>query len=316
MSRIAFTSCIRRKNKHDMQPQWQAIIDADPDYLLLTGDHIYMDFGYWPFSREYTHKPKSYSANEFRRIMQEKYELQWAEPHFKTLIDKMKAKNGLIATWDDHDFAWNNACGAQVPDEIKTISRELFHHYLGKPENDAYQSALNPQDLYGFYDIPGARIIVLDTRFYAEEACLFKPDAKLLGDQQWQFLTQALQHTAPLTLIVSAISLTKGGENWQRYRKEYQKLQDLLRPIKGAIVIAGDIHSNALLAPDKKRPCYELIASGMAVNQLGLPFGITDQRNWGLMDIDSENIAISLHSKRGKKSYQLDQERMQLVELK
>lgn len=297
MSRIVFTSCIRRKSDKVMQPQWQAIYDKDPDVLILMGDHIYMDFGYWPFSREYTGKPKSYSATEFRRIMQAKYELQWREPHFKKLIDHMKAKNGLIAIWDDHDFAWNNACGQDVPDTIKAISKELFLQYLGNGEAR--------EELYGYYDIPGARIIVLDTRFYAEAAHCKKPNATLLGDKQWQFLTDSIQHAQPTTLLVSAISLNKGNENWQRYPAEYQKLQTLLKRHPNTVVISGDIHSNRFIQPSAKHPCYELISSGIAVNQLGLPFGITDQRNWGFIELHTDKIAVQLHDKRGVKSHSI-----------
>lgn len=289
-TRIAFTSCIRRKNDQDKQPQWQAILDTDPDYLFLMGDHIYMDFGYWPFSREYTGKPRRYNAEQFEQVMRSKYQLQWREPHFRQLITHMRNKNGLFAVWDDHDFAWNNACGKDVPDTIKHISRHLFHEFLDCSPN-------KPQ-LYGYVDMPLAKAIFLDNRFYADKRDHRNPNASMLGDDQWQFLTECLHNTSQYTLIISSLSLTQGGEDWRRYPHDWQRLQQLISGRRDILFIGGDIHRNAFLPPGAERPCYEIIASGMAVNQLGLPFGITDQRNWGLLELSSNAVDVYLHRRK------------------
>lgn len=106
--KIAFTSCTRIEDFPE-QPRWLDILEEDPDILILLGDNIYMDYGLW--GAEPIGRPKHYSPEKFDRIQQGKYEKQMAEPHFKKLLDHMKAKNGFIATWDDHDFAWNDCLG-------------------------------------------------------------------------------------------------------------------------------------------------------------------------------------------------------------
>lgn len=288
--RIALTSCIRHKN-FPRQPQWQQISNSQPDCLFLLGDHIYMDFGYPPFSHEYNGKPRRYSHNKFERTMREKYQQQWQEPHFRQLVDSMRDKGGLFATWDDHDFAWNNACGSDVPADKRETSRALFHEFLDCSRNHPH--------IYCHADLPLARAIVLDNRFYAEPP---GRQAALLGDEQWQFLTEKLTHNRPWTLVASGLSLTHGQENWARYPAEYQRLCTLLRQHHNVIWLAGDIHDNVLVPPSAEHPCHEVISSGMAVNRLGLPFGISNLQNWAQLDLYPDRADVLLHSKKGHRA--------------
>lgn len=293
-TRIAFTSCIRYKN-FPQQPQWQQIEAARPDYLFLLGDHIYMDFGLFPFSCEYNGKPSHYSPEKFQRIMRRKYQQQWSEPHFRRLIDNMRERNALFAIWDDHDFAWNNAYGNQISHTIKQISRKLFHEYL--------DCSSNRPEIYCHADLPLARAIFLDNRYYADPP---GDNACLLGDTQWQFLTEKLNHKQPWTLLCSALSLDAGLESWSRYKSEYRRLKQLLQQHKNIVLLSGDIHRNVFKSPANGHPCHEAISSGMAVNQLGLPFGISDQVNWAQLDVSGHDIKVTLHDKHGS--------RIQLIE--
>jgi len=95
--KIAFTSCARYK-PNQPQTAWNDIAAADPDYLFLLGDQIYMDFGLWPFAREHQGKPKQYTPEQFAAVMRRKYELQWSEPNFSRLMNRMRAKGGFLAS--------------------------------------------------------------------------------------------------------------------------------------------------------------------------------------------------------------------------
>ena len=286
--KIAFTSCARYETFPN-QPQWADIESANPDYLFLLGDQIYMDFGL--VGKERNGTPQGYSADKFRRIMNEKYTRQWNEPHFKRLFDKMKAKNAIYGVWDDHDFAWNNALGSEVPPEIRAISRECFHHWMN--------CSTNLPEIYCHIDIPGARVIFLDNRYYASSSTL-------LGTKQFEFLAAKLEHTQQYTFICSGLTLTHGSENWSKHRSDYNRLCSLIRDKKHVVFLAGDIHHNAFSPPSAERNCYEIVASGLAVNYLGLPFSFDDRHNWGMLEFDEDEILVRLTDKHGSDDYRID----------
>jgi len=312
-TKIAFTSCARYQPQVP-QVAWDDIAAADPDYLLLLGDQIYMDFGLWPFAREYQGKPKQYSPAKFAAVMRRKYELQWNEPHFAQLLAQMRAKNGLLGVWDDHDFAWNNAYGADATlapavgmAEKRELARALFHEFMA--------CAPQPPEVYGFVDTPHARVILLDNRYHATP--LKVPQPTLMGHQQMDWLAAHLQHDRTYTLIAGGLTLTHSAENWSNYRAEFARFKALIADKDRVIYLGGDIHSNAFGAPcpNGKPPCYEIISSGVCVNILGLPFEFDRRRNWTLLEIDEAGVRVSQHDKKGVTRYRIDQARWQFEAL-
>lgn len=312
-TKIAFTSCARYQ-PHVPQVAWRDIAATDPDYLLLLGDQIYMDFGLWPFTREYQGKPKQYSPAEFAAVMRRKYQLQWSEPHFAQLLAQMRAKNGLLGVWDDHDFAWNNAYGSDTTlapsagmAEKRELARALFHEFMA--------CAPQPPELYGYVDTPHARLILLDNRFHATP--LKVPAPELMGQTQMDFLAAHLTHDRPCTLIAGGLTLTHSAENWSNYRVEFARFKALIAGKEGVIYLGGDIHRNAFGAPsaDGKPPCYEIISSGACVNVLGLPFEFDRRRNWTLLEIDDTAVLFSQHDKKGVTRYRIDQASWQFESL-
>jgi phosphodiesterase/alkaline phosphatase D-like protein len=304
-TKIVFTSCVRHEAFKN-QPQWGNIESEDPDYLFLLGDQIYMDFGLPIFSREPNGKPKKYSQEKFKKIMDGKYKKQWDEPHFKHLFEKMKAKNAVFGVWDDHDFAWNNACGNSVKESIKTTSRDLFHKWM--------DCSTNKPEVYCHIDIPNARVIFLDNRYYADPLCATSGQIgehkkrSLLGEAQFDYLEDKLNHDKKFTIICSGLTLTHGEENWSKFEEEYERFKNLVKDKKNILFLAGDIHKNKFSKPDKERPCYEIVSSGLAVNYLGLPFGFDDKHNWGIIELDENEILVKLIDKKGSKRYKIDSE--------
>jgi len=289
-TKIAFTSCARYQAFPE-QPQWQDIERENPDYLFLLGDQIYMDFGI--VGKERNGAPERYPLEKFTRVMDGHYRNQWNEPNFKRLFEKMKAKNAVFGVWDDHDFAWNNACGNDVKDCIKNASRELFHKWM--------DCSTNRPEVYCHIDIPHARVIFLDTRFYADGKKT--SPRQLLGEEQFRFLEEKLNHDLPYTFICSGLTLENGTENCSKFKDDYNRLTSLIRNRKNVVFLAGDIHNNKFTPPDADRPCYEIVASGIAVNKLGLPWKIDDRRNWGLLEVDENEIAVRLVDKKGDERF-------------
>lgn len=302
--KIAFTSCARFQS-HVPQTAWDDILAADPDYLILLGDQIYMDFGIWPFTREYQGRPKQYGVAEFEAVMRRKYEQQWAEPHFARLLAHMRAKQGLLGVWDDHDFAWNNAYGADatLADEVhmpekRAVSRALFHEFMA--------CAPQPPDLFGTVDTALARIILLDNRWDATP--LTAADPVLMGQRQMDYLADQLLHNKPYTLICAGLTMTHSGENWSRYTREFAQFRRLVQGVPGVIFLAGDIHRNAFdpPAPNGLPPCYQIVSSGVCVNILGLPFEFDRRRNWTLLELGNDAVLVQQHDKHGTSRWRID----------
>lgn len=301
---IALTSCTRYQDGQ-AQTVWQDILRADPDYLFLLGDQIYMDFGLWPFSATPNGTPGRFDLAHFERHMRQRYEQQWAEPNFARLLAHMRAKGGLFGVWDDHDFAWNNAYGAdeslpaqaQMPEKM-AISRRLFHAFMA--------CAVNPPLIYGSHDTALARFIFLDNRSYATSPKARQP--RLMGEAQMQFLARQLAHDKPYTLICAGLTLSHGNENWRRYREEFAAFQNMVRGRTGLMYLAGDIHRNMLVPPSPggASPCLEIIASGACVNQLGLPFEFDRRRNWTWLRLDEDGVLVRQVDKHGSTSWQID----------
>ncbi|MBA4381963.1 MAG: hypothetical protein C0406_05295 [Sideroxydans sp.] len=308
-TKIVFTSCVRYKEK-TRQPEWDEIAKSDPDYLLLLGDNIYMDYGLVPtldpFKWEPGYKPCFYSVDVFEKKLRQKYTEQWKVPEFANLVTKMRAKNGFFGTWDDHDFLWNNAYGADTHTlcgkfgkvaEKKAISRALFHEFIN--------CSTLPSEVYCHVDTPFARVIILDNRYHATS-----PKAKnavLLGSDQMKFLKDKLEHDLPYTIICGGLTLTEGGENWSNYDNEFGEFSKFVSQ-KKVIYLGGDIHQNLFKAPtpNNKSPCFEIISSGLSINKLALPFKFDDVRNWGTLDIDENEITVSLRDIEGTSRYRID----------
>tara|TARA_R110002073_G_scaffold8207_1_gene45647 strand:+ start:88455 stop:89387 length:933 start_codon:yes stop_codon:yes gene_type:complete len=290
--KIAFTSCSRYEAFKE-QKEWDYIYDEDPDYVFLLGDNIYMDYGIWPFTKEYIGAPEKYDLEKFTTVMEQKYINQFENvPSFKRLVDRMRAKNGLHAVWDDHDFAWNNANGALVDKEKKQVSRELFHKYT--------QCSTNIPHVYYHIDTPLARVIFLDNRFDSE-----KPGEsnRLISEAQFQFIEEKLNHNLPYTLLCGGISLTVSSENWSKYPSDLQRLCKLIENKDKVLFLAGDIHYNKFVPAKyfKKLDCttpIQLISSGMHINLLGLGISIDNRHNWAILELEKRSANITFYNRK------------------
>lgn len=294
--KIAFTSCIRYK-PFPIQKEWDYIYEADPDYLFLLGDNIYMDYGIWPFTKEYITAPKKYSVEKFQAIMETKYQNQFEKvASFKKLVEKMRSKNGFFATWDDHDFAWNNANGLHVEKEKKEISRSLFHQYLN--------CSTNKPHVYYHIDTPMARVIFIDNRYESDRP---GKNSQLISKEQFDFIENKLEHHLPYTIICGGITLTESFESWKKYPSQLQKLCRLLEQKEKVLFLAGDVHYNKFVPSKylKKIDCTtppQLISSGMHINLLGLGIKADNRNNWGLLELEEDSLAIRFYN--GKKIQQ------------
>ena len=128
----------------------------------------------------------------------------------------------------------------------------------------------------------------------------------MLGETQFQFLEEKIKHTNLYTIICSGLTLTNGNENWALFDQDFKRLTSLVKDKKNVLFLAGDIHRNKFSTPSSKRPCYEIISSGIAVNIFGLPFSFDDRRNWGLIELDENEVVVRLTDKKNRQQYVID----------
>ena len=253
--KIAFASCSKIQNQK-IQPAWKAIEDESPDHLLLIGDNVYSPWWRWS-----------------HRKMNKRYQQQFQETHFRSLIQKVP----FNATWDDHDFGPNDKKGAHTSKKRKNKSRELFHRYMN--------CSTNLPHVYHSFEVGDVRIIMLDIRYYREKPHL-KRNATILGAVQERWLEQELNHSKRYTIVCSGSCLTNGTEKLEKYDDYYPKLRSMLRDKGRTLFLSGDIHENDFVDHEG---FYEATSSGVGRDNLN---------NYGIINLEDNRVDITLRGSR------------------
>lgn len=263
---IAFGSCARQTKP---QPIWDAVLASAPDLFIFLGDNVYGD---------------TTDMDQLRRA----YALLAAQPGFQ----RLRATTSVIATWDDHDYGLNDV-GGDYP--AKHGSREVFLDFWGEPSDS--ERRLRNGGIYTAYLLgPEERrvqVILLDTRWdrspltrVSDEeyrrrgernigpyTANLDPAARLLGDDQWQWLEQQLRQPAVLRIIATSIPFLQEGTGWEiwaNFPAERDRLLRLLAETRanGVLFITGDTHRAQFsrLEIGGLYPLWEVNSSGLTEN--------------------------------------------------
>ncbi|HBE91456.1 MAG TPA: hypothetical protein DDW55_02650 [Gammaproteobacteria bacterium] len=299
ISRIAFGSCAKQ---WEAQPIWNSVASAEPDLFLFIGDAIYGD---WHGDKPFTPTRQSLTTDWSRLA---------AIPEFSAIRKQLP----FMATWDNHDYGSHNG-GADF--ELKEMTKEVFLDFFGEPKNSERRKTPGIYDAKTFGP-PGRRvqIILLDTRWFRSP---FKKDersaeerkaigkvgnyvgntdekATVLGETQWQWLTEQLLQPAELRLIVSSTQIIpdqKGMDEWGAFPRERLRLIELIRSTgaEGVLLVSGNVHFAELSRLESEnRDFYELTSSGMTHNDeryanAANPYrvkGPVVEHNFGLVEMD------------------------------
>lgn len=299
--KVAFASCFCR-SVFDDQPVWDWIREQRPDYLVLLGDSIYLDIN---FGEKH---PRDMLELEFAYWIVQQYREALSQPQFAALLKAMKPGR-VFSTWDDHDFLWDDACGAfesQVPAQqgkvaISSRAQELFREALAKRSiasfpKDGQDARLwtGPATL-STPTVPLAADVslhLLDVRTHRTQLFLV-PEAKraIVGAAQASEFEQRIA-AAPaghVHLVASGSTL----RDWKAYPKDWNWLKKVASQHR-TLVLSGDIHRNnsyQCLSTDGL-PLLEATSSGAAVKDAVVAG--KRRRNFGLLDIQSDGIAVDL----------------------
>ena len=262
ISKIAFGSCAEQDKP---QPILDLVTRQKPDIFIYLGDNIYGD-------------------TKDMAELKAKYDMLAAKPEFQ----RLKASTRLMATWDDHDFGWNDA-GRHYP--FKKEAKELFLNFFEEP---AKSNRREHEGIYTTYAFgPRGRrvqIILLDTRTFRDDLLPYNGNVKedkryfyeldysphtsrdstLLGKEQWKWLEGQLNMPADIRIICSSTQFGieyNGYEAWANFPNEQKKMLDLIQKTQagGVIFISGDVHYSELsmIKRDGFYPIYDFTASGI-----------------------------------------------------
>ncbi len=233
--KIAFASCMDAERDSE-QRVWFELAKRNPTALLLLGDQIYMDWGLaslanLPAIKKVLRKDPERAKEAFADEMYARYRAQWMVRSFQQVVGGIDP-DAVLMTWDDHDFAWNNAYGAgagvdddddvdkNVPESLKSISywlrrqfeaelrrRPLSGEYPGRPSMTALQAAppasIPPQTV----TLQGIEVLLLDQRWQRTQRDLPPGQRRLLSDADRQLLTQKVATPSGLLILAGCAPL-------------------------------------------------------------------------------------------------------------
>jgi len=234
---LAFGSCCRIQYDAE-QRIWNTVRALEPDMFLWLGDNIYAD-------------------SDQPAVLTDLYARGRTVPGLEPLLRTVPQ----LATWDDHDFGYNDSDGLSP---FKRESLRIFKRFWANP---AYGEADNP-GVYFKQHYGGVDFFVLDGRYHRDPTD--RPDnaAKtMLGAQQKAWLKRELKRsTTPFKVLAvgggwSSAENESGGDSWAVYMTERNEIFDFIRDenISGVVCISGDSHMGELnCIPWSERGGYDI----------------------------------------------------------
>jgi alkaline phosphatase D len=263
VSRIAFGSC---GHQDQPLPIFDVVVKHKPDLFIFLGDNIYGD---------------TYDL----KVLEAKYQQLAAKPGFQ----RLKQQSRIIATWDDHDYGWNDS-GRHYPH--KAASKEIFLRFFNEPTDSERRKHEGIYTSYYFrQEGKTLQVILLDNRTFRDNLLPYQgevkndhryfytldyaphtsKDSSMLGEAQWKWLEKELSQPADLRLIGSGSQFSieyNGYEAWANFPHEQQRMLDLIKKTgaKGVLFLSGDVHYAEIsrLEVPGLYPIYDITSSGLS----------------------------------------------------
>ena len=263
ITKIAFGSCGR---EFQPLPVFNNVIQHDPDLFIFLGDNIYGD----------THSMDTLN-------------MKYQQLGNKESYGNLKKRVPIIATWDDHDYGWNDI-GKSYP--YKEESKEIFLNFFDEPESSSRRNHKGIYHSYIYeYGENKLQVLLLDGRTFRDDLKPYngefdndnrysfyqkdyaphtKSTPTLLGEEQWRWLENELKVPADIRIIGSGTQFGiewNGYEAWANFPNERQRMLDLIKKTKanGVLFISGDVHYSEIskLQTDFY-PIYDFTSSGLS----------------------------------------------------
>lgn len=222
--RVAFGSCCRvQYDPH--QRIWNTVRALEPDMFVWLGDNIYAD-------------------SDRVASLTDLYARGRVVPSLEPLLRSVPQ----LATWDDHDFGYNDSDGLSP---YKADSLRVFKRFWANP---SYGEQDNP-GVYFKQHYGGVDFFVLDGRYYRDPTERADDAGKtMLGTKQKAWLKRELKASTTAFKVLaigggwSSAENEEGGDSWAVYMTERKEIFDFIRDegIGGVVCISGDSHMGEL----------------------------------------------------------------------
>ncbi len=263
VTKIAFGSC--GSQNHEL-PIFNLVAEHNPDVFIFLGDNIYGD-------------------TKNMDTLKAKYQKLGSKKSFQNLSKNTQ----IIATWDDHDYGWNDA-GKEYP--FKEESKDIFLSFFNEPTTSTRR---DHKGIYHSYEYDfGAKklqIILLDGRTFRDKlkpynnefdndnrygfygkgyAPYTNSDSTLLGETQWKWLEKQLTKPADIRLIGSGTQFGiewNGYEAWANFPHEQKRMLNLIEKTNasGVMFLTGDVHYSEISKLETNfYPIYDFTSSGLS----------------------------------------------------
>ena len=254
---------------------FESIYKTDPDFMLWLGDDVYLrEADYYSrtgIMKRYTHD----------RAIKELQPLFGSVHHY--------------AIWDDHDYGPNNSDKSYT---MKDVTLEAFKLFWANP---SYGVCSTP-GITTYFQWSDVDFFLLDDRSYRTPEFRTKTNRKLLGDEQLEWLIDALTASHATFKVIAiggqVLNPIKAFETYSTYPEEKEKLLNLIKDegIKGVIFLSGDRHFSELSKLDREGtyPLYDFTISPFTAgpnnyppeeNYLRVENTFVQERNFALFEV-------------------------------
>lgn len=262
-TRIAFGSCAHEN--HPL-PIFNKVLEHNPDLFIFLGDNIYGD-------------------TKNMDTLRAKYQLLGTKQSYRNLKNQVP----IIATWDDHDYGWNDA-GKSYP--FQKESKEIFMEFFDEPKSSSRREHEGIYHSYMYkYGENKLQVILLDGRTFRDDLKPYNGEfdedhrydfyhkdyaphtestVTLLGEKQWKWLENELKVPADIRIIGSGTQFGiewNSYEAWANFPHERQRMLDLIKKTKtnGVLFVSGDVHYAEISKINTDfYPIYDFTSSGLS----------------------------------------------------
>lgn len=260
--RILVGSCADMSVNRDV-PTFEAMAGANGDMTLLCGDNCY-----------YVHAdlrtgetgPRPRDWESACRML-----LRQIEARNHPQFTELSRSTPVFSTWDDHDFAYNNASGLEFTDDWvgRKVAGAVFRAMWPNP----FQSASTSESIHYSFRWGPCRVFMTDSRFHKD-----KPNSVVWGDAQLQWLLNGMtSSSAPLKIVVTSGQFLFNRDDQEGHATQAPaERQAFLDHVLGAaripasvtgrvLLLSGDVHFSELMRlPGSEPPrILELTSSPM-----------------------------------------------------
>ncbi len=301
--KIGFASCLHQNKP---MPIFETIKAENLDLFLLMGDNVYGN-----------------SVSEDLKELRLAYEIQ--KQNFK----KLDLNIPIEAIWDDNDYGLGDG-GKEY--RLKEKSKDLFLDFWNILKDDPRRKRSGLyHEIIKEYKGKSIQILILDTRTFRDnlkptdvkgavgkERYIPSLDSSLtmLGDEQWQWLSQKMYTSTDYRFIISSIqflAIGHGWECWNNFPYERERLIDLIdrSNVKHTVLLSGDRHRGGHYELKTKS---NKIISEMTSSSLNVPYsnseepgplrigGTYSKENYGLIQMyeSKDSLSVMLKNIKGE----------------